>query len=185
MNDLESRVTSNINSIIMMLVSKGVKKISLPRLALFINREFNIQIDDNNLSDILSKNSSVASIEGNIINFGAKQNEDDMADDDIHNMAVDQASENLTSESIDLKDNFKLFENIHIGDEYSAKNIKLNINDKDYFKHCGAKKIDATYIVTDICPNRLINESYVRCKIKGESLFIEIPINAIVNKTKK
>ena len=52
MNALESRVTSNINSIIMMLVTKGVKKISLPRLALFINREFNIQIDDNNLSDI-------------------------------------------------------------------------------------------------------------------------------------
>ena len=105
----------------------------------------------------------------------------------ITNQSDNRLSDILANlpESIDLKDNFKLFENIHIGDEYSAKNIKLNINDKDYFKHCGAKKIDATYIVTDICPNRLINESYVRCKIKGESLFIEIPINAIVNKTKK
>lgn len=184
MNELENRVTSNINSIIMMLVSKGVKKISLPKLVLFINREFNIQMDDNNLSDILTKNSSVASIDGNVINFGAKESEDDAVDNDIHDMAVDQAGDNLTSESVDLSDNLKLFENVHIGDEYLAKSIKLNIDDKDYFKHCGAKKIDATYIVTDICPQRLINESFVRCKIKGESLFIEIPIKAIAKKTK-
>lgn len=181
MDNIENRIVNNINSLIMVLVSKGIKKISLPKLVLFINREFNIQMDDNNLSDILSKNNSVASIDGDTIVFGSKD-EDEELDDDIHDTAVQQAGDNLTNESLNM--NLKMFENIHIGDMIMSKNVILNEDNKDYFLHMGAKKNNAVYIVSEIFPKMNINESYVRCKIKGESLFIDVPLNCI-KKTEK
>lgn len=176
MDNIENRIVNNINSLIMILVSKGIKKISLPKLVLFINRKFNIQIDDNNLSEILTKNSSVASIDGNTIVFGQKDDEAEM-DNDIHDTAVQQASDNLTNES--LNSNLKMFENIHLGDIISSSDVVLNENCKDYFLHLGAKKNKSLYIVSEIFPKININESYVRCKIKGESIFIDIPLNSI------
>lgn len=177
MDNLNTRISSNINNLVMMLISKGVKEISLPALILFINREYNVQLDKNSLSEILSDNNAVSSINGDKIMLGSEFDED--ADDSIHDTAVEQAKDNLTSESIDLKDNFKLFENVNIGDEILSTSITLTESDKDYFKHLGARKAHATYIVSEICPQTNINESYVHCKIKGETLFIDIPIKAL------
>lgn len=182
MDNLENRIVNNINSLVMMLVSKGIKQISLPKLVLFINREYDIQMDDNNLSEILTNNKSVASVERDVITFGSEPEEENI-DDSIHDSAVEQAGDNLTSESIDLQDNFKLFENVNVGDELQAKSIILSESNNEYFKHLGAKKTNATYIISEICPQKNINESYVHCKIKGESIFIDIPIKAI-KKTK-
>lgn len=179
MSDLENRVVSNINSLIMMLISKGIEKISLPKLVLYINREFNVQMDDTNLSEILTKNPSVASVDAGVITFGSSDDEEENVDNEVHDTAVDQAGDNLTSESIDLTNNFKLFETIKLGDEIEARNIVLQESDKDYFKHQGARKANCIYVISDICPQANINESYVHCKIKEKNLYVDVPVQRI------
>jgi hypothetical protein len=178
MDNIEGRIVNNIQSLLMILTSKGVKSVSLAKLVLFINREFGVQMDEANLAEILSDNGSVASLDGDTITLG-KQEEASAVEDDIKANAEDQAYDNLTSEAKEFGKVAKIFEGLKVGDELSAKKILLKESDKDYFKHMGAKKADSTYIITKLCPHKTVEESYIQCKVKGEPFFVDIPAKAL------
>lgn len=181
MNNIEERIVNNINSLIMMLRSKGIKELSATKFLLFINNNYDIQLDQNALEEILSNNKSVTEVVDDKIMIGepAQSEDEDSVNDDIHDIAVDQAADNMSMESVDLNKVFPLYENIKIGDEINPKNVYLDESDKNYFLNNGAKKANSTYIITDILPASTVTESKIRCKIKGESFLIDIPISAI------
>ena len=66
-----------------------------------------------------------------------KQNEEDDTQDEIHDTAVDQAGEKMTSESKEYAEVINISETINVGDIIPAKNIVLNENDNYYFIHKG------------------------------------------------
>lgn len=180
MNTLEDRVTKNVNSLIMMLRSKGVKQLSATKFLLFINNNYDVQLDQDSLEKILSNNDSVTEVIDDKIIIGApSQESSEDVSDNIHDTAVDQASKNMSMESVDLSDVLKIYENIKIGSEINPKDIILESTDKNYFLNNGVKKSKSTYIITDILPGKTINESKIRCKINGQCLFADFPIKSI------
>lgn len=181
MNNIEERIVDNINSLIMMLRSKGIKQLSATKFLLFVNNNYDIQLDQSALEEILSNNKSVTEIVDDKIMIGepVQSEEEDSVNDDIHDIAVDQAADNMSMESVQLNNVLSLYENVKIGDEIEAKNVILDESDKNYFLNMGAKKAKSIYIITDILPAATISESKVRCKIKGECILIDIPISSI------
>lgn len=181
MNNIEDRIINNINSLIMMLRSKGIKQLSATKFLLFINNNYDIQLDQDALEEILSKNKSVTEVTDDKIMIGepVKDDSEDI-DDTIHDTAVDQAADNISMESIQLNDVLSLYENIKIGDEIDPKNVILESTDKNYFINNGVKKAKTTYIITDILPKSNLNESKVRCKIKGQYIMVDLPITSIM-----
>lgn len=180
MNSIENRIINNINSLIMMLRSKGIKQLSATKFLLFINKEYDIQLDQPALEELLSKNKSVTEIIDDKIMIGEPTNNDEEdVEDTIHDTAVDQAAENISMESVNLKNVFPLYENIKIGLEINPNNVILESTDKNYFINNGVKKAKTTYIVTDILPNSTLEESKVRCKINGQCIFVDLPIISI------
>ena len=113
MNTLEDRVTKNVNSLIMMLRSKGVKQLSATKFLLFINNNYDVQLDQDSLEKILSNNDSVTEVIDDKIIIGApSQESSEDVSDNIHDTAVDQASKNMSMESVDLSDVLKIYENL-------------------------------------------------------------------------
>lgn len=182
MNNIENNIIGNISSLIMMLRSQGKKQLSIAKFLLFINKNYNIQLDQEALEDILNQNKSVVELEGDKIIIGEpkKDDEDKEASDDVHDMAVDQAADNMSMESVNYKNIFPLYENIHIGDTINPSSIHLDNSDVNYFVNQGVKKAHTDYIVIDILPQKTIQESKVRCKINGQQLIIDLPISSII-----
>ena len=52
MNNIENRIVKNINSLVMMLRSKGVKQLSATKFLLFINENYNVQLDQEALEEL-------------------------------------------------------------------------------------------------------------------------------------
>lgn len=181
MNNIEDRVINNINSLIMMLRSKGVKQLSATKFLLFINNNYDIQLDQDALEEILSKNKSVTEVIDDKIMIGEPVQDDaEDVEDTIHDTAVDQAADNISMESVKLNDVFSLYENIKIGTEIDPKNVILEETDKNYFINNGVKKAKTTYIIIDILPNSKLCESKIRCKIKGQYIMVDLPITSIL-----
>lgn len=181
MNNIENRIVKNINSLIFMLRSKGVKQLSATKFLLFINKEYNIQLDQEALEELLSDNESVVEIIDDKIMIGAPEQADEekAVGDDIHDIAVDQAAENMSMESVKLNDVLAIYENIKIGNEIDPRNVILKETDENYFLNNGVKKAKTSYIITDILPSAKIEESKVRCKVKGQFMIVDIPITSI------
>ena len=181
MENIEKRIVNNINSLIFMLRSQGIKQLSATKFLLFINDEYNINLEPEALEEILSKNDSVTEIIDDKIMIGAPEqaDEEEAVSDDIHDMAVDQAAENMSMEAVQLDDVLALYENIKIGAELDPRNVILEETDHNYFLNNGVKKAKTKYIITDILPCAKIEESKVRCKVQGQFLIVDIPITSI------
>ena len=100
MNNIENRIVKNINSLIFMLRSKGIKQLSATKFLLFINKEYNIQLDQEALEELLSDNESVVEIIDDKIMIGAPEQadeeeyetepEDEMTEEDEYNSIDDE-----------------------------------------------------------------------------------------------
>lgn len=168
MNNIKTSILKNINGLIIMLLAKGIKELSATKFLLFINEKYGIEIDQNALEEILSDNSSVSEIVDDKIMLGQSQKQEDNVDDEVHDMATDQAM-----------NHFESFNNIKLGDKLSSNKISLSENDKDYLLHNGLKKSKVNYIVIDIVPSININESKIICKVEGKGILVEIPLLTI------
>lgn len=176
---MDEKIISNINSLIMMLRSNGVQQISATKLLLFINEHYDLNLDQEGLEDLLADNASVVEFDGDKIVIGEPLNdEQEEASDDVHDMAVDQAADNISMESREYNNVLTLFENDWRGVEVSAKNVKLDESNEYYFLNNGARKSNSTYIITDIIPAKTLKESKFKCKIKGESIIVDLPVTA-------
>ena len=124
----EDRIIQNINSLIYLLRSQGIKAISTIKFLFLLNKKYRIELDEQGLEDVLSDNSAVTEIiDDKIIIDGKKQDEEDNTQNDIHDTAVDQAGENLTSESKEYSEVIKISENVKVGDIIPACDIILTI----------------------------------------------------------
>ena len=176
----QDRILSNINSLIMMLRSKGVKTLSATKFLLFINEKYGLALEQEELEKLLGDNKSVVSFDGDKINIGEPENDEDLeAEENVHDMAVDAAADNMSMESIDMKGVLAIYENLKIGQEINSKNVLLKETDDNYFFNNGVKKAKGSYIITEFKPSTTLEESKVRCKVKGEALFTEIPVTSI------
>ena len=176
MND---KILDNINSLIMAARSQGKQKLSVTKLLLFINEHYGLNLEQQGLEDLLGDNASIIEFNGDEIVIGEPENDDEEeASEDVHDMAVDQAADNMSMESVEFGSVLKLFEHDWTGTEISAKNVVLDESNEYYFLNNGAKKANSTYIITDIVPSKTLNESKFKCKIKGESFTLEIPVTA-------
>lgn len=177
----ENRIISNINSLVMMLRSKGVQHLSATKLLLFINKAYGLSLEQDDLESILNKNSSVVSLDGDKITIGEPEVEDDEeeASDAVHDMAVDAAADNMTQESYDLNALMKLYEGIKVGQEIDSKNVILKETDDSYFINRGVQKAHGSYVITKLNPSKTVENSTVTCKVLGESLFVTLPVISI------
>lgn len=175
----EDRIIQNINSLIYLLRSQGIKAISTIKFLFLLNKKYHIEIDEQGLEDVLSDNSAVTEIiDDKIIIDGKKQDEEDNTQNDIHDTAVDQAGENLTSESKEYSEVIKISENVKVGDIIPACDIILTENDDNYYIHKGARLSKINYIVTEIKPCLTLNESFISCQLEGKPITIDIPLKA-------
>ena len=146
----EDRIIQNINSLIYLLRSQGIKAISTIKFLFLLNKKYRIELDEQGLEDVLSDNSAVTEIiDDKIIIDGKKQDEEDNTQNDIHDTAVDQAGENLTSESKEYSEVIKISENVKVGDiieiQFGTRTVKVEVLDiqettkkeeaKDLFKY--------------------------------------------------
>ena len=121
MND---KILDNINSLIMAARSQGKQKLSVTKLLLFINEHYGLNLDQQGLEDLLGDNASVIEFNGDEIVIGEPENDDEEeASEDVHDMAVDQAADNMSMESVEFGSVLKLFEHDWTGTEISAKNV--------------------------------------------------------------
>ena len=179
MANFEDRIIQNINNLIYLLRSQGIKAISTIKFLFLLNKKYRVELDEQGLEDVLSNNKAVTEIiDDKIIIDGKKQDEEDNTQNDIHDTAVDQAGENLTSESKEYSEVIKISENVKVGDIIPAKNIVLNENDNYYFIHKGARASNVNYVVKEIKPCLTLNESSVLCQIEGKQIKIDIPLKA-------
>ncbi|MBP5693973.1 MAG: hypothetical protein J6X03_00750 [Bacilli bacterium] len=175
-----SRILSNINSLIMMLRSKGVQTLSATKFLLFINDKYGLALDQEGLENLLADNKSVVSFDGDRISIGEPENdEEEEASDNVHDMAVDAAADNMSMESVDMSDVLAIFENLKVGQEIDSKNVNLKESDDNYFFNNGVKKAKGFYIITELKPSTTLEESKVRCKVKGDVLFTDLPVTSI------
>ena len=177
----ENRIISNINSLVMMLRSKGAKTLSATKFLLFINDKYGLALDQEGLESLLNDNDSVLSFDGDKIIIGEpdKDDEAEEVEDNVHDMAVDAAADNMSMESVDMKDVLAIFETLKVGQEIDSKNIILKETDDNYFFNNGVKKAKGSYIITELKPATTLEESKVVCKVKDEVLFTEIPVLSI------
>ena len=177
MEDLDKQIKQNINSILLQYFSEGKSEISANKIINYIKNKYNFDIDIDYLTNMLSDNPNVDSINDDQIILGTpKQHEEDNLDDEIHDNAVDQAMDNLEQfESVaDALDKIKL------GTKFNSKKIKLEETDLYYHLHNGAVKTKSDYVITSILPNKNLNESLIRCKSDNSYLYVEIPIKYFV-----
>lgn len=181
-NGIDKQIKSNINSIILQYYNENKSELSVNKIINYIKNTYNFEVDSEYISTILSDNPVVDSIADDKIILGTdKQHETDLENEELHDNAVDQASKDLTQfESVaDALDKLKA------GDEIYSNTIKLDESDLYYHLHKGAVKNKAKYIVSNIITNKDLNESLIRCKIDGSSLFVEIPVKSFVKSVDK
>ena len=177
MSDLDAQIQQNINSLIVGKFSTGASQLSISKLKNYIKRNYNIEVDDNTIADILTNNPNVQSIDGDVISLGTKeQQEQDNVEDNLLDKAKEQADNNLNQfESV-----ADVLSKLEIGTEISARKIQLDENNLYYHLHTGAKKANANYIVKEIIPYKVLNESSVRCEVKGTALTLDLPVKCFL-----
>lgn len=177
MEDFEKPIKANIDSILLQYYSEGKSEVSTKKIIDYIKRKYNFDIDEDYLSNMLSDNPNVDSIVNDKIVLGTKeQKEEDSMDEELHDNAVDQATDDLKQfESV-----ADALDKIETGYKFASNKVKLDESDFCYHLHNGAVKSKANYIVANVLPNKDLNESVVNCKIEGSSLFVEIPIKNFV-----
>ena len=62
MATFEDRIIQNINSLIYLLRSQGIKAISTIKFLFLLNKKYRIELDEQGLEDVLSDNSAVTEI---------------------------------------------------------------------------------------------------------------------------
>jgi len=176
-------IKSNLNSIIQIKFANDESELSVDKLKKLLTDVYNIDIDDNLLSDLLSDNPNVKDITGDKITLGTKENqEEENLDDEIHDTAVEQASDDL-SDGITFESVADALNGIKTGLSIDSSKINLSEDNLYYHLHKGALKEHKNYIVSDIIPKQKLEESVVKCKIDKSFLFIELPIECFVNKS--
>lgn len=177
MDTLNQQITNNINSIIYQKYSTGVTQLNIEKILAYIKNKFNIDADVNLLSDIVLNNKNVLSIDEKNIILGNKESQENMdVSDEIHDNAVQQASDNLRQESI-----VDIISKLNTGDFVDSYKIHLNESDIFYHLHKSAIKNEKKYIIGDIIPNKDLKKTVVECKIDGTGLFLNIPIVSFYN----
>ena len=178
-NKLDAQIKSNIISIIMQYYNKDISELSSKKIIDYIKKNYNFEIDDEYLSTILSDCPVVDSIADDKIILGTKkQEETDLENEELHDTAVDQAEKDLTTfESV-----ADALDKIETGYTFDSNKIKLDESDLYYHLHKGAVKSKSKYVVSQILPDKDLNESLIRCKIDGTSLFVEIPVKHFITK---
>lgn len=181
MAKLEQRIVDNINNLILQCLSDDKLELSIAKLLIYINTKFRIVLDEPAIEELLSDNKAVKEIvDGKIIlGSSTESDEEESVDEDIHDIAVDQAADNMSMESVQLNDVLALYENVKIGNTIDPKDVILEETDPMYFLNNGVKKAKTQYIITDIVPSTTIEESKVRCKVDGQFLIVDLPITSI------
>ena len=59
MANFEDRIIQNINSLIYLLRSHGVKALSTVNFLLLLNKKYRVELDEQGLEDVLSNNKAV------------------------------------------------------------------------------------------------------------------------------
>lgn len=175
-NNIKNEISNNIISIIVQRYSENQDKIDINKLIHQIKKSYDIDVDENLISDILSDHPNVQSIENGTIVLGtAKQKDEENVEKDIHDTAVDQIDDHMKFESVaDVLTKYKA------GDIIKSSKVKLNETDEHYHLYYGSKKANKNFIVCEVMPKRRVNESYIRCKIEGTALYIHIPIRSLM-----
>lgn len=117
-----------------------------------------------------------------------KSNEETLSDNDLEKSDENSEDDSLNDILSDL-DSAK-FESVadalsrlKTGAKINSSKINLSESNLFYHLHNGAKKAKKDYIISNIIPKKVLDESVVRCKIDKSFLFIELPIKCFVNKS--
>ena len=174
--NIKNVISDNINAIITQRYAENQDKLDVNKLIHQIKRAYNIIVDENLLSSILSNHPNVHSIEnGQIVLGTAKAQDEESVEEDIHDTAVDQIDDHMKFESV-----IDILTKCKVGDTIKSSKVKLNESDEHYHLYYGSKKANKNYIICEIMPKKNINESYFRCKIEGTALYIDIPVRSMI-----
>lgn len=174
--NIKNVISDNINAIITQRYAENQDKLDVNKLIHQIKRAYNIIVDENLLSSILSNHPNVHSIEnGQIVLGTAKAQDEESVEEDIHDTAVDQIDDHMKFESV-----IDILTKCKVGDTIKSSKVKLNESDEHYHLYYGSKKAKKNYIICEIMPKKNINESYFRCKIEGTALYIDIPVRSMI-----
>ena len=171
-NMIDDKLIQNINGIILALRSNGVDKLSITKMLLLINDNFRIELDEESLTDVLSSIPSVSEIIGDQIVIGSKKtSEEEQIDANTHDRAVQQASDNMTSESVEYGK--------FIGKTISMNDITLTENMNNYHLLRGVKKTKTNLTVIDVLVGNKLSESVLRCKVGSSNIMVDLPIKML------
>ena len=174
--NIKNVISDNINAIITQRYAENQDKLDVNKLIHQIKSAYNIIVDENLLSSILSNHPNVQSIEnGQIVLGTAKAQDEENVEEDIHDTAVDQIDDHMKFESV-----IDILTKCKVGDTIKSSKVKLNESDEHYHLYYGSKKAKKNYIICEIMPKKNINESYFRCKIEGTALYIDIPVRSMI-----
>ncbi len=174
--NINDDVKQNITGILLALRTKGIEKISATKLLLLINDKHRIELDMDSLAEVLSDNKAIAEMNGDQIILGSPASDIEQNNDDfVRDTATQQASDNLTKESVSkYKKILESFDGIYVGQEIELKNA-INESVKDFHLLNGIKKSKTKLIVEELDTSKL----RLRCKIKDKNIFVYVPISLI------
>lgn len=96
MDNLQTDIIDNVNSIIYQRYSEGIKALSSKKIIDYIKKKYSISLDDNSLGDLLKDNPHVSDIANGKINMTSDiKNDTQKVNNDIHDTAVDQAGSDM------------------------------------------------------------------------------------------
>lgn len=151
-----------INALLLARYSMGKKQLSLTKLLLLINNNYRLEMKEESLKDLLLQSNIVGDIVDDKIilqpNIDSQKSQD--INDNIHDMAVDQAGKELRKESKEFKLRKKLDETID-----------------NYHLLKGIQDSNETLIVENVIKKNGI--IYYHCKLKHNNIYIDIPKNII------
>lgn len=181
MDTIDSNIQQNINSLIIGKLSNGVDRLSIEKIKNYIKSTYNIDVDDDMIANILNKNPKVSHIDGDEIVLGTKENDqEEEVNNETLDTAKEQADNNLSALGGFFESVADALTNIKHGMEYDSKKLQLDESNLYYHLHKGALKTKSVYVVNEIKPSSVLDESVVECFIKGSNLLIELPIKIFV-----
>lgn len=95
-DSITTLIKNNLDSIIQHQFANEKFELSTKKLKKYLTDKYGIDVDDNLLSDLLTDNPNIESVvEDKIILGTPKEKEEENLDDEIHDTAVEQASDDL------------------------------------------------------------------------------------------
>ena len=174
MENLDSNIQNNINSIIYQRYSNGIMELDTDKLIELIRKNFRLEVDYETLNSILTKNPHVDSISDKkiILKQDTGEDVDDTSEIDkaVHQNALDAIDDHMEAEAFDLMNS------IHKGDTYNSRDIMLEETDDSYLLHQSSRKNNQVYMVSEIKPSAKLSESVVNCKIGTSKITIDLPL---------